>query len=140
MRFQVAAAFSFSLCAMVIVASKSSTKPRSRSGLRRETPISGGHASVCRTVGETNVESGWRLRCVLARHASVSQSRRRAGADHDGVELGRFRPRTPAAGLIESYVEAPYEFLELPAVTHWIPEQRPAEVATAIAHRARSVG
>ena len=57
----------------------------------------------------------------VRRHASVSQSRRRAGADHDGVELGDFALGRRQAELSESYVEAPYEFLELPGVSHWIP-------------------
>ena len=35
------------------------------------------------------------------------------------------------------YVSADYRFVELPGVSHWIPEERPTELAEAIIARAR---
>lgn len=43
------------------------------------------------------------------------------------------------AELTESYVDAPYEFVELSGVSHWIPTQAPEALATAILERVASV-
>lgn len=42
------------------------------------------------------------------------------------------------AELTAAYVDAPYDFVELAGVSHWIPEERPAEVAAAVARRVSS--
>jgi pimeloyl-ACP methyl ester carboxylesterase len=42
------------------------------------------------------------------------------------------------ADLTEEHVNGPYEFVELAGASHWIPEERPAELAEAIISRARS--
>jgi pimeloyl-ACP methyl ester carboxylesterase len=42
------------------------------------------------------------------------------------------------AELTEEHVDGPYEFIELPGASHWIPEERPADLASAIISRARS--
>jgi len=44
-----------------------------------------------------------------------------------------------SAELTKGYVDAPYEFVELTGASHWIPEERPADLAEAIVGRARSV-
>jgi pimeloyl-ACP methyl ester carboxylesterase len=49
------------------------------------------------------------------------------------VALGR-----RMAELTEEHVNGPYEFNELTGASHWIPEERPAELAEAIIGRARS--
>ena len=41
------------------------------------------------------------------------------------------------AQLTGDYVRAPYELVELDGVSHWIPEEKPAELAAAILCRAR---
>lgn len=43
-----------------------------------------------------------------------------------------------AAENCGAFVDAPYEFVELPGVSHWIPEQAPQELAAAILRRVRS--
>jgi pimeloyl-ACP methyl ester carboxylesterase len=50
------------------------------------------------------------------------------------VALGRL-----SAVLTREYVTGDYEFVELPGASHWIPEERPEELAAAIVSRARSV-
>lgn len=52
--------------------------------------------------------------------------------------------RDPALGRAqaadsEKYVDAPYEFVELDGVSHWIPQHAPGAVAEAIVNRVRSV-
>lgn len=42
------------------------------------------------------------------------------------------------AELTREHVDGPYEFIELAGASHWIPEERPAELAEAIISRARS--
>jgi len=42
------------------------------------------------------------------------------------------------AELTEEHVDGPYEFIEFTGASHWIPEERPAELAEAIISRARS--
>lgn len=42
------------------------------------------------------------------------------------------------AELTADHVGGPYEFIELAGASHWIPEERPAELAEAIISRARS--
>jgi pimeloyl-ACP methyl ester carboxylesterase len=42
------------------------------------------------------------------------------------------------AELTEEHVDGPYELVELTGASHWIPEERPAELAEAIISRARS--
>ena len=42
------------------------------------------------------------------------------------------------AELTKDHVDGPYEFIELAGASHWIPEERPAELAEAIIGRARS--
>lgn len=42
------------------------------------------------------------------------------------------------AELTEEHVDGPYEFIELTGASHWIPDERPAELAEAIISRARS--
>jgi len=42
------------------------------------------------------------------------------------------------AELTQEHVVAPYEFIELAGASHWIPEERPADLAGAIISRARS--
>jgi pimeloyl-ACP methyl ester carboxylesterase len=42
------------------------------------------------------------------------------------------------AELTEEYVDGPYELVELTGASHWIPDERPAELAEAIISRARS--
>lgn len=42
------------------------------------------------------------------------------------------------AELTEEHVDGPYELIELMGTSHWIPEERPAELAEAIISRARS--
>jgi pimeloyl-ACP methyl ester carboxylesterase len=42
------------------------------------------------------------------------------------------------AELTAEHVDGPYEFIELAGASHWIPEERPAELAEAIISRARS--
>ncbi|HTT95141.1 MAG TPA: alpha/beta fold hydrolase [Solirubrobacterales bacterium] len=42
------------------------------------------------------------------------------------------------AELTAEYVDGPYEFVELTGASHWIPDERPAELAEAIIGRARS--
>jgi pimeloyl-ACP methyl ester carboxylesterase len=49
------------------------------------------------------------------------------------VALGR-----RMAELTEEHVNGPYEFIELTGASHWIPEERPADLAEAIIGRARS--
>jgi len=49
------------------------------------------------------------------------------------VALGR-----RMAELTAEHVVGPYEFVELKGASHWIPEERPAELAAAIVARARS--
>lgn len=44
-----------------------------------------------------------------------------------------------AATLTGDYVTGDYEFVELPGVSHWIPEERPEELAAVILSRVRSV-
>ena len=34
-----------------------------------------------------------------------------------------------------NFVDAPYEFVELPGISHWIPEEAPGALATAILNR-----
>jgi pimeloyl-ACP methyl ester carboxylesterase len=46
------------------------------------------------------------------------------------VAIGR-----TAAEACANYVTGEYRFVELPGITHWIPEQAPDRVATAILHR-----
>jgi pimeloyl-ACP methyl ester carboxylesterase len=43
------------------------------------------------------------------------------------------------AELTASYVDAPYAYVELPGVSHWIPTQAPEQLATAILDRVWSV-
>src|SRR3954468_6025072 len=50
------------------------------------------------------------------------------------VAIGR-----TAAEACANYVTGDYRFVELPGVTHWIPEQAPKELATAILDRIASV-
>ncbi|GAA3517013.1 alpha/beta fold hydrolase [Dietzia aurantiaca] len=52
-------------------------------------------------------------------------------SDNDAA-LGR-----GGAELTERYVDADYRFLELSGVSHWIPDERPTELAEAIVARAR---
>lgn len=52
----------------------------------------------------------------------------------DDPALGR-----GGAALTERYVDADYRFVELRGVSHWIPDERPVELADAIVARARSV-
>ena len=67
-----------------------------------------------------------------------------------GPHLGRVRVPTtfvwsdndPALGRggaerTAHYVDADYRFVEMPGVSHWIPEERPSELARAIIERAR---
>lgn len=42
------------------------------------------------------------------------------------------------AELTEEHVDGPYELIELTGASHWIPEERPADLARAIISRARS--
>lgn len=42
------------------------------------------------------------------------------------------------AELTEEHVSGPYDFIEFPSASHWIPEERPADVAAAIISRAHS--
>lgn len=42
------------------------------------------------------------------------------------------------AELTAGHVDGPYDFIELAGASHWIPEERPAELAEAIISRARS--
>ena len=42
------------------------------------------------------------------------------------------------AELTEEHVNGPYEFIEFPGASHWIPNERPADLAEAIISRARS--
>jgi pimeloyl-ACP methyl ester carboxylesterase len=42
------------------------------------------------------------------------------------------------AELTEEYVDGPYEFIELTGASHWLPEERPADLAEAIISRVRS--
>ncbi len=42
------------------------------------------------------------------------------------------------AELTEEHVDGPYELIELTGASHWIPEERPADLAEAIIGRARS--
>jgi pimeloyl-ACP methyl ester carboxylesterase len=42
------------------------------------------------------------------------------------------------AELTREHVSGPYEFIELAGASHWIPEERPADLAAAIIDRARS--
>jgi len=42
------------------------------------------------------------------------------------------------AELTGEHVDAPYEFVELKGASHWIPEERPSELAEAIVSRARA--
>jgi pimeloyl-ACP methyl ester carboxylesterase len=53
-------------------------------------------------------------------------------SDED-VVLGR-----RMAELTEEHVDGPYELIELTGASHWIPEERPADLAEAIIGRARS--
>ena len=53
-------------------------------------------------------------------------------SDRDGA-LGR-----RMAELTEEHVRGPYEFVELTGASHWIPDERPADLAEAIVSRARS--
>lgn len=55
-------------------------------------------------------------------------------SDRDGA-LSR-----AAAELCEHYVDAPYRFEILQGASHWLPDERPAELARAILDRARSAG
>ncbi|WP_010539750.1 alpha/beta fold hydrolase [Dietzia alimentaria] len=50
----------------------------------------------------------------------------------DDPALGR-----GGAELTAHYVDADYRFVEMPGVSHWIPEERPTELARAIIERAR---
>ncbi len=43
------------------------------------------------------------------------------------------------AELTTEYVAGPYEFIEIVGASHWIPDERPAELAAAIVGRARIV-
>lgn len=54
-------------------------------------------------------------------------------SDRD-IYIGRW-----AVERTESMVDAPYELVELPGVSHWIPEHAPQELAEAIIRRAASV-
>jgi pimeloyl-ACP methyl ester carboxylesterase len=42
------------------------------------------------------------------------------------------------AELTEEHVDGPYEFIVFEGASHWIPEERPADLAEAIINRARS--
>ena len=53
-------------------------------------------------------------------------------SDNDAA-LGR-----GGAELTERYVDADYRFLEMNGVSHWIPDERPVELAEAIVQRVRS--
>lgn len=50
------------------------------------------------------------------------------------IALGRKQ-----AELAERFVHAPYEFVDLGEVSHWIPDQKPAELAEVVSRRVRSV-
>lgn len=52
-------------------------------------------------------------------------------SDHDPA-LGR-----GGAEMTHRYVDADYRFVEMPGVSHWIPEERPAELASEIIARVR---
>ena len=52
----------------------------------------------------------------------------------DDPALGR-----GGAALTERYVDGDYRFVELSGVSHWIPEERPVELADAISRRVRGV-
>lgn len=54
-------------------------------------------------------------------------------SDRDAA-LGRV-----GAELCERYVAAPYRFIELGGVSHWIPDERPEELAEAILERAATL-
>ncbi len=45
-----------------------------------------------------------------------------------------------SAEMTEQFVDADYTFEVMPGVSHWIPEQRPAELADLIAARAGLAG
>ncbi len=55
-------------------------------------------------------------------------------SDNDAA-LGR-----GGAELTERYVDADYRFLEMNGVSHWIPDERPVELADAISRRVRDAG
>ena len=46
--------------------------------------------------------------------------------------------RRRMADLTEEHIDGPYEFVELAGASHWIPEERPADLAEAIISRAGS--
>jgi hypothetical protein len=51
------------------------------------------------------------------------------------VTVGPFMARRT-----ERFVDAPYRFIEITNGNHFLPDQRPADVATAIIERVGSVG
>lgn len=58
---------------------------------------------------------------------------RKGGMTEDDAALGRLAPEHTGP-----WVDAPYRFVVLPGVSHWIPTQAPDELADAILDRVRS--
>ena len=61
---------------------------------------------------------------------------------HPWMEARRTMPVGPLFcvldGRTRQYVDAPYEYVELSGVSHWIPEEAPEELAEAILARVAS--